>query len=109
VHGRKSQNITQAYEELHDLYSQLSLESNDQWASHITNRRVKINTYEILEGEPEHNWTIEHEGADETIILTLILIRGMALFDSNRYEWRAFMNTVKNIWVTQNAGNLLTR
>lgn len=75
MHGKKSQNITQAYKELRELYCQMFVESHDQLASYITNRRVKINTLEILVRE------LEHEGVDKSMILTLILIREMESLD----------------------------
>jgi alpha-N-acetylglucosamine transferase len=75
VHGKKSQNITQPYKELHDLNSQVSVESHDQLASYITKRRMKINTFEILVQE------LEREGVDKSMILTLILIREMESID----------------------------
>jgi alpha-N-acetylglucosamine transferase len=75
VHGKKSQNTTQAYKELHDLYCQMFVESRDQLASYITNRRVKMNTFEILVRE------LEHEGVDKSMILTMVLIREMESLD----------------------------
>ena len=62
MHGKKSHNITQAYKELHDLSSQVFVESRDQLASYITNVTVKIKTFEILVRE------LEREGVDKSIL-----------------------------------------
>jgi SOS response regulatory protein OraA/RecX len=75
VHEKKSQNITHACKELHDLYCQMFVESCDQLASYITNRRVKTKTFEILVRE------LEHEGVDKSMILTMVLIREMESLD----------------------------
>jgi hypothetical protein len=72
----------------------------------------KRNVYMILVGKPEgkrplgrprHRWVDDIE-----MDLTEIGWDGMDWIDlaQDRDQWRALVNTVMNLWVPQNAGNL---
>jgi hypothetical protein len=106
-------------EELHNLYSSPSVirmvqSRRMRWAWHVARIEEKRNAYRILVGKPEGKRPLERPRCrwvdNIKIDLREIGWVGMDWMDLNqdRDHWRAFINTVMNLWVPYNFGKFLS-
>jgi hypothetical protein len=122
IFGPKRDGVTGGWrklhtEELHNLYSSPSTiriikSRRMRWAEHVARMGEKRNVYRLLVGKPEgkrplgrprRRWIDNIKMELSEIGLSVVDWIGLA---QDRYRWRAFVNSVMNLRVAYNAGNL---
>ena len=103
----------QHVEELHDLYFvrstiRMSKPKRTRWKEHVARReRTEMRARLWWETLKERGHLI-NLGVDERIILNIVGWVDWINLSQCENEWCALVNTVMNIRVTHNAGNLMT-
>jgi hypothetical protein len=115
IFGPKRDGVTEGWrklhnEELHNLYSSLSIiriikSRKMRWAGHVARMREKRNVYSLLVGKPEGKIPLERPRRRwiNNIKMDLLEI-GLNVVDwiglaQDRYRWRAVVNSVLNLRV----------